>query len=98
MRIKLLRGLQQPHLIPELNEAAEDLANLLRTLFNDSIIGPEFPVIGRIQNWHLKHILIKFEKDGTLSTKKNVLIKTLDNFISNKKYSGIQVNINVDPM
>ncbi len=84
--------------ITVLNPASEDLARNLRILYDKRVIGPEFPVISRIQNWHLKHILIKFEKDSTLSAKKNALRKIIEDFLKNKKYSGIQININVDPM
>ncbi len=53
-----------------LDLAAQHLAASLRTVFNRNVLGPEYPVVGRIQNWFQKEILIKLPRDGKLQESK----------------------------
>ena len=46
-----------------LNEAASELAKVLRNKFGRRILGPEYPSVSRIKNEYLKKILFKLEKD-----------------------------------
>jgi primosomal protein N' (replication factor Y) len=55
-----------------LDSACELLAHRLRQLVDDTIMGPEYPLISKIQNLHLKKMLVKIEKGTHLTeTKKS---------------------------
>lgn len=71
-----------------LNKAAWLLAKELQRHFGSRVLGPEAPVISRIQNWHIKQILVKLEKNQEIATHKNKInqivlsLKTMDGFAS----------------
>ncbi len=48
----------------KLNAAAQNLTDKLRIVFKERVVGPEFPLIKRIQNFFIKEIKIKIEKDA----------------------------------
>jgi len=48
-----------------LDKASMDFAQSLRETFKERVLGPEFPVVRRIQNLYLKSIKLKLEKDAS---------------------------------
>ena len=82
----------------ELNRQAKHLGDKLRDTFGARVLGPEFPLIGKIQKWHLKTILLKIEKDGQIGRAKQLLTEILDKFRGKDTYRAFQVIIDVDPM
>jgi primosomal protein N' (replication factor Y) len=84
----------------ELNKmihAADALAVKLRQQFGNRVLGPEFPLVARIMNYHIKHIMIKFERSVKLTEQKQILSRILTGFASDKNYPGIRLIIDVDP-
>ncbi len=79
-----------------LNEAASFLAHDLKLLFPKKVFGPEYPVVSRIKNLYLKNILLKLDRNTSLTKNKDQILKEISVF--QKKYSAIRVNIDVDPM
>lgn len=45
--------------------AAEHFADGMKHLLSDKVVGPNTPVISRIQNWYIREILLKLPKDAT---------------------------------
>ncbi|MCK4662314.1 MAG: primosomal protein N' [Bacteroidales bacterium] len=87
------------HKNPEtLNIASKQLANKLKPIFGKRLLGPQAPVINRIQNWYLKTILIKIEKDKSFSKAKTYLYKTSNELKHTKDYGNLQIVFDVDPM
>lgn len=80
-----------------LSTAAENLATGLKKIFGARILGPEFPIVSRIQNYYIKQILIKFEREESLSRLKAKLVKEVENFLSRKDFSAVKLVIDVDP-
>jgi primosomal protein N' (replication factor Y) len=80
-----------------LEEGAQILADELRNVFGQRILGPEFPIINRIHNFFLKIILIKIEKESSVSQAKGLLKQVLTKFKTNPPYKSIFVGIDVDP-
>lgn len=78
------------------NEASTALAPLLRTAFPQRVLGPEWPLVSRIQNYYLKDLWIKLNKDNQLETNKLTLRKILQEFQENQKFKKIRIVINVD--
>ncbi len=79
-----------------LNEAAKALANNLRQLFPGQVLGPEFPLVSRIQNYFMKDIWVKFPKDETLVQRKNTLNDAIWQFRTETAYKSVHVVVNVD--
>ncbi|HCI55770.1 MAG TPA: primosomal protein N' [Bacteroidales bacterium] len=80
-----------------LNYFSDNLGDLLRNYFGMHVLGPEFPVISRIQQWHLKVILIKIEKKQSLSQAKELIENAIDSILSLKGASLLRTAIDVDP-
>ncbi|MDB5137371.1 MAG: priA [Mucilaginibacter sp.] len=77
---------------------AEYLATELRKNFGDRVIGPEFPLVGRIRNYYIKSIMLKFEKDGiSINRVKTVIRDVITQFQTTKLSKGSIVQPDVDP-
>lgn len=74
------------------------LAKSLRSVFRDRILGPEEPLVGRVRNFYLRQIIIKFEAEASRKKVKEILAEKLDEFQTDRKYKSIIVNIDVDPL
>ncbi len=81
-----------------LDKASDAFAVLLKNQFATRVIGPEFPLINKIQGMNLKSILIKFEKDKSITQNKNKIKHLLEELFSTHDFHSLQVNIDVDPM
>lgn len=80
-----------------LNKGAIDLANVLRDTFKERVLGPEFPVVKRIQNLFLKTITLKIERDANDKKVKERIHQIVDEFYSVPINKSIRVIIDVDP-
>ena len=90
--------LQLKHKDPRtLNDAARELAIMLRQILGNRILGPEYPMVSRVRNLYLKNILIKLEKPD-LKTHKTQILKSLDAFRGQAAFKSIRVDIDVDPL
>ncbi|MBO7647645.1 MAG: primosomal protein N' [Bacteroidales bacterium] len=76
--------------------AADALATPLRTAFPGRVLGPESPLVSRVQNYFLKDFWIKLPKDGKLSANKRTLKNILKTFQQQKGMKAIRVLVNVD--
>src|ERR1035438_19952 len=61
----------------DLNKAADLLTTRLKKPFGKRILGPEYPLVGRIRNYYLKHILVKIEREAPLQLMKEKLMAEL---------------------
>ena len=78
------------------NEASLALAPLLREAFPHRVLGPEWPLVSRIQNYYMKDFWIKLNKDNNLVQNKLMLQQILHDFQGDSRYKAIRIVINVD--
>ena len=81
-----------------INQAADELAKKLRSLFGKRVLGPEYPSVSRIRNQYLKNILIKFEKGIALPKAKDEVRNAIVKLNALPEYKAVRVVIDVDPM
>ena len=81
-----------------LDLAAMHLATAFRTIFNRNVLGPEYPVVGRIQMWFQKEILIKLPRDGKIQVAKSKIMEIIKHAKSQPNNSSLIVYADVDPM
>jgi primosomal protein N' (replication factor Y) len=81
-----------------LDMAALNLATAFRNIFNKNVLGPEYPVVGRIQMWFQKEILIKLPRDGKIQEAKMKIMEIINNTKSQANNSQLIVYADVDPM
>ncbi len=79
------------------NRVAHQLAGLLRKNQQLIILGPEFPLISKIQLWHQKEIWIKIDKRLNLDTIKHEIIVSAKYTKHQPNNSNCLINIDVDP-
>jgi primosomal protein N' (replication factor Y) len=94
-----LINLDVKHKNPEiLYNQAGYLAAELRKHFGERVIGPESPLVGRIRNYYIRSILLKFEKDTISINKVKAIIRdTITQFQTTKLSKGSVIQPDVDP-
>ena len=80
-----------------LHMAAKELADYLTQIFGSRILGPETPIISRVQNYYLENILIKIEKQASAQKAKILLAEAIQNLRQLPAYKSLQVVADVDP-
>lgn len=76
--------------------AAAALAVSLRTAFTGLVLGPEAPLVSRVQNYFLQDFWVKLPKDSTLNAQKKKLQQILSEFQQQKAFKSVRVVVNVD--
>jgi len=80
-----------------LETAAKAMANELSGINGLHVLGPQYPIIRRIKNWHIQDILVKIPRTINLSETKKKIDIVLLNFRIAGKYKGLNVIPDVDP-
>lgn len=90
--------LKLKHKDPEmLNKAADELARSLRGVFGKRILGPEFPIVSRIMNYFIKHILFKIERGISSGEMKLKMLEVIEKFQQESTFRAVKVIMDVDP-
>jgi primosomal protein N' (replication factor Y) (superfamily II helicase) len=79
-------------------EAAGDLAQILKQALPGRVMGPQTPVVSRIQGKYIQNILIKLERNPELLNRKKAIASLIGNFIERKTYSSLIIQADVDPL
>lgn len=82
----------------KLNIISEQLTMTLKKYFGTRVLGPETPLIGRIQLWHIKTILIKIEKEKSVARAKNLIMEAIGLAHTIKGFSSVRISVDVDPL
>jgi primosomal protein N' (replication factor Y) len=80
-----------------LNKYADILVNDLKAIFGRRVLGPEFPIISRIQLWYIKTILLKIEKDKPAAKARQLILESIDKLEKEKGATSLRIAIDVDP-
>lgn len=81
-----------------LNEAAQDYVQLLRNKFGQRVLGPEYPMVGKMRGYYLKDILLKLEKGFSTQMAREEIKMVNESFNIGKQYKSVFVVVDVDPM
>lgn len=80
-----------------LNSYSDILGRELKSVFGKRVLGPEFPLISQIQQWYIKTILIKLERESPVVTAKNKIIEAIERVEKEKGASSLRIAVDVDP-
>ncbi|MDY6800505.1 MAG: primosomal protein N' [Bacteroidota bacterium] len=80
------------------DQSANHLANNLKKIFGKRVLGPESPVISKIQNMYIKKILIKIERQRSFQKAKKLLNEQIIQLVTMDNHKTIQISIDVDPV
>lgn len=81
----------------KLNLAAAELADKMKSLFKERVLGPEYPVVRRIHNLYLKRITLKVERSANDKKVKMRLQEMIDQFYISPSNKSVRVVVDVDP-
>jgi primosomal protein N' (replication factor Y) len=82
----------------KLDHASNLLSKELKRIFSYRLLGPQSPLVGRVQSYHIKHILVKIEKEKSLKKTKELIIRETNKIKMHADLRSLQVNFDVDPM
>ncbi len=83
--------------LPKVSRAANLLANELRKTLGNRVVGPEFPLVNRVFNYHQKCIIVKIERDKHFSERRKLMRNAIDRIFIRDEFKGIQIVPDVDP-
>jgi primosomal protein N' (replication factor Y) len=77
-------------------QGASWLGTSMNTHLKEQVLGPTTPVISKVRNYYIKHLIVKIApKQSVISTKKN-MIKIINAFQAIKEFRAIKLIIDVD--
>ena len=80
------------------NQASDYLGEYLRSVFSHRVVGPQAPTISKIQNWHLRKIMLKIEGGVSLTKVKDLIQDAITTLVSHPGFKATIVQADVDPM
>jgi primosomal protein N' (replication factor Y) len=81
-----------------LENASADLSGRLKTILDEKILGPQQPLVSKIQNWHLMTLLIKLPRKAETAKTKKQIGEEIEQLKSERKYGNLIITPDVDPM
>lgn len=81
----------------QVDRSAIELSNALREVFKERVLGPEYPIIPRINNYFLKQITLKIERDVNNRQVKEKIQELIDVFYSVPTNKAVRMHVDVDP-
>lgn len=73
------------------------LSDKLKAKFGDRVMGPEAPVIAKMQQYHLRDILLKIEKEASVQKAKSIIREAIDEVLCLPAFRSLIVTPDVDP-
>lgn len=80
------------------SECAAALAAQLRISFGNRVLGPEFPLIARLQSYYIMSVIIKIERERPARQAKKIITGIINQVINSGAWSGIRIYTDVDPL
>jgi primosomal protein N' (replication factor Y) (superfamily II helicase) len=80
-----------------LNDAVREMAQEMRAVFGDRVLGPVVPAISRIQNMFIRQIIFKIENEVSLVKAKEYLTNISVRTLSKPAFKSVRISHDVDP-
>ena len=80
------------------DRAANELAEKLRKVMNVPVMGPQSPLVGKIQRMQLMNILIKLPRTARMGDLKKLIKREIDAIRSRREYGKLFIVPDVDPV
>lgn len=80
-------------------EMAVRMSNMMRQVFKQRVLGPEAPIVKRIQNWYIRQIVLKMENTASMNKVKQILRLIYENMLKvDSRMKSTLLYFDVDPM
>ncbi|MDR2859048.1 MAG: primosomal protein N' [Mediterranea sp.] len=81
-----------------LDVMAKTMAEKLRAVFGNRILGPDTPPIARIQTLFIQKIMVKIEYNASMSRARELLLRIQREMLEDERFKSLIVYYDVDPM
>ena len=81
-----------------LDQMAAVMANKLRGVFSNRVLGPDKPPVARIQTLFIKKIVVKIEQNAPMGRARELLLRIQREMIEDEHYKSLIIYYDVDPM
>lgn len=78
-------------------QASVRLFQSLSEQLSGRVLGPVIPPVSRIQNYYIRHLVLKIETDASHLKVKEFVAACLRNLMQENPYKSLKININIDP-
>jgi primosomal protein N' (replication factor Y) len=81
------------------NEVAARLATLMRQVFGTRVLGPEPPLVSRVQNLYIRQLVLKIEPQASMSRVKAIMRQQYDQLLGiDARARQVRIHYDVDPV
>ena len=81
-----------------LDQMAVVMADKLRAVFGNRVLGPDKPPVARIQTLFIKKIVVKIEQNAPMGRARELLLRIQREMLEDERYKSLIVYYDVDPM
>ena len=81
-----------------LDQMAAVMADKLRAVFGNRVLGPDKPPVARIQTLFIKKIVVKIEQNAPMGRARELLLRIQREMLADERYKSLIVYYDVDPM
>lgn len=82
--------------LQKVQDASATLAQYLKK--DMTVVGPAAPMVGRVRNQYIMELMIKLPKDAQGGALKQVIRNAIQTLLADKRFSPVQVVVDVDPV
>lgn len=86
---------RDPHVVMQLST---DMAALLRRVFAHRVLGPDTPMVSRIQLMYIRHLVLKIETTASMAEARRRLRQLQQYLLQLPQYRSAQILYDVDPV
>lgn len=81
-----------------LTEMSVRYSNMLREVFRHRVLGPEAPMVSRVQNFYIRQIVLKMEIEASMPKVKTILRRIYENMLEvDSRMKSVILYYDVDP-
>ena len=82
-----------------LTEMSVRYSNMLREVFKHRVLGPEAPMVARVQNLYIRQVVLKMENEASMPKVKVILRRIYENMLAvDSRMKSVILYYDVDPM
>jgi len=71
---------------------------MLRKVFANRVLGPDYPPVARIQSLYIRKIMLKVETTASMSQVKDLLRQIYEHSLIDNNFKSLMLYYDVDPM
>lgn len=81
-----------------LDQMARTMADKLKAVFGQRVLGPDKPPVARIQTLYIRKIIVKIEQNAPMNRARELLVQVQREMVEDDRFKSLIVYYDVDPM